>query len=385
MINKSIKFFVSHLIIFLAGSLMQANAVITYPHEWPAAMLKDAVLYKVRKDSNVFLLNKFHLDTLFDKKNILLSRKDLVYELLLSLFLMGNKENHVARKLLRETLFLQEEKLPYLSFSVMNTETHTSQLGMTEFCNNQQAVSNLVEMISPYLKNIDVTPLQNNHAYKKQGYYSYYADKKEDFTITDQRDWRTKQKNIYKILRELKPKSVLDIGANKGWFSCLAEHLGADVIATDIDEFCMNALYNKAKKENLKILPLVTSFEDLAQINSFTRLKSELVMCLALVHHLVLMRGLKLEIIFKTLANLTEKTLILEYIDLEDPRIKQALLNTEYKKNHTAYNKVVNNLNKYARENYSLNTFLNIGAKYFRSFVILDSHPKTRKLIIFSK
>ena len=52
------------------------------------------------------------------------------------------------------------------------------------------------------------------------------------------------------------------------------------------------------------------------------RLKSELVLCLALFHHLVLGDGMNIGSCLDLLSKMTEKRLVLEFIDLEDPAIK---------------------------------------------------------------
>jgi SAM-dependent methyltransferase len=239
-----------------------------------------------------------------------------------------------------------------------------------------------------FVVNTEVTP-------PKSAYISYYEDKNEAFDIANRSSWENKQKNVYAIISETKPKQVLDLGANTGWFSILAEKLGAEVISTDIDESSIDSLYLYAKKNRLNILPLMIPFDDLTRsiygvsysdsnykdrdfksnplfMPATERLKSEVVLCLGLIHHLVLGEGKELESIFEILSNLTRGTLVLEYVSLEDELIQ-------------AEPTFFRNLGNYSRENYNVDLLIEIGKRYFASVQILDSHPNTRKLLVFSK
>ncbi len=235
-----------------------------------------------------------------------------------------------------------------------------------------------------FLKSTDFAPSAEQHLYKAGAYSAYYEQKKEDYSLAARDAWLDKQKNVYKILQEYSPKSVLDIGANTGWFSMLAEYLGPNVIATDIDEASVDILYNCAKEQNLNIEALVMPFERLLDHGS-DRLKSDMVLCLALVHHLVFASGLKLEEIFDVLSKLTKHVLVLEYVDLTDKALNYGLTHVDFWRNETDFKKALKILQNYANKSYNLPTILEVGEKYFSSVKILDSHPHTRKLIVFIK
>ena len=236
-----------------------------------------------------------------------------------------------------------------------------------------------------FIQNLDI-------ALSKSDYASYYAAKKEDFSFDDQANWKGKQKSVYNVLQKIKPKRVLDLGANTGWFSILAEKCGAEVIATDIDESSIDFLYRYSKENKLNILSLYLPFENLETEvfgirdqnsekrvedpvlfrGALGRLNSDVVLCLALLHHLVLGMNMKLDDVLKKLSILSNDALVLEFVDLEDPAIK----------NEPSFFK---NIDKHSKKSYSLEMVIETGLKFFRSFEILDSHPSIRKIIVFRK
>ncbi|MBY0353288.1 class I SAM-dependent methyltransferase [Candidatus Babeliales bacterium] len=330
------------------------NIAVTHPHEWPASMYKDALLYNLR-----------HHDSHVLDKNYLVP-----------LFLMANRDHAKARQLLQHGTTdadLAELVATNPEASDFFTALKTNNRGKRFFYD-----------LADYIQAIDVTP-STVHQYKRKGYLSYYAEKKEDYSIKSQETWQDKQRNVYKILQETRPQTVLDLGSNAGWFSELAEHLGAKVIATDIDESCLDYLYNKSKDHRLNITQAMLPFEQCNNPEVRERFASDTVLCLALVHHLVFVAGMRLEEIFEILAKLTKKTLILEYVDLEDKSLKWGLENPEFFKDANMYKRARQMLSTYAQESYNIKNILQIAKKYFSHNIILDSNTPERKLVILHR
>ena len=94
-------------------------------------------------------------------------------------------------------------------------------------------------------------------AQKFSDYSDYYTAKSEDFPLEPVREWTNKQRVIYEAIQHFRPATVLDAASNTGWFSRLAARLGCKVVAFDTDEACMDILYRRAKTEEADILPLV--------------------------------------------------------------------------------------------------------------------------------
>ena len=231
------------------------------------------------------------------------------------------------------------------------------------------------------------------HPYRNGGYGSYYEDKKEGFSLTPSDQWGNKQKKVYELLKKFDPRKVLDFGAGTGWFSLLAESLGSRVVSTDIDKEALYYLYKRTRSDDLNILPLYLPFESLIvdeKKDLFSlikkKLRSEFVLCLALVHHLIFVYGLHLDDIMKVLSDLTEHVLILEYVDLKDENIQKAFTNpSSFVNDISIHKKLKDNLDNYAEEYYNLENIIKTGYRYFSSVTVIDSHPHTRKLLVFQK
>lgn len=338
------------------------------PHEMPANMLKDHLLAELKNPAIASDSQKFFLE-----------HHPVTKELLIPCLLMATKQHDVARQLLTG----QVSVTPQMMQGLRDHEETSATMKSLELLEGQ-SFKNVVDEIVAMVERLDVTPL-NKHQYKSKGYVTYYADKHEDFSLESQQDWQAKQKNVYTVLQDIKPQTVLDVGSNSGWYSRLAAHLGAHVIATDIDEACLDFQYYHAKKNQLNLVPLVQSFEKLADDKVAARVQSDVTMCLALIHHLVFLGGMTLDEIFSILAKVTKKVLILEFVALEDETIQHAIKHPTFFKNINIHQKAIHILETYGYKHYNEKNIIKEGSKFFKSVQILNSSPKTRQLLIFTK
>ena len=143
-----------------------------------------------------------------------------------------------------------------------------------------------------------------------------------------------KETLVKEWLREMPElKRVLDLGANEGLFTHIAAGNNCEVMAADIDPECINRLYLQGKKQSGSlVLPLV---QDLAwpspamgannqERTSFAdRARADLVLALALIHHLVLQKKMSFEMTARMLQPMAPHLLI-EFVPAEDE--KAALL-----------------------------------------------------------
>ena len=135
------------------------------------------------------------------------------------------------------------------------------------------------------------------------------------------------------VLEELKPARVLDIGANTGIFSALAAEQGAEVVALERDAAAAESLYRMTCNGRLPIQAVQTIHADLARptpavgwenhetSSLLQRLeaKSDMVLMLAVIHHLILMEQIPIRAILDLAHRLTSKTLVLEWVPVSDP------------------------------------------------------------------
>jgi hypothetical protein len=163
-----------------------------------------------------------------------------------------------------------------------------------------------------------------------RGYQSYYLDKGENQAYNAEHTWNEKQHGVKAALDCAAIHTVLDVGANVGWYTKLSTLLGKEAVTFDVDEECIEFLYQDVQRENLPILPLRLNFTDLANsrtsrfdnlpllLDAYQRFCSDAVLALALMHHLVLGVGLSLDEVFMSLRKLARKRLVLEFVDLSD-------------------------------------------------------------------
>lgn len=145
-------------------------------------------------------------------------------------------------------------------------------------------------------------------------------------------EWTAKQYSVFQVLKSLHSASVLDIGSNRGWYSQLAARQGSIVVAFDKDESCIESLYYDAKTHDLSILPLIMNIRNPSSGYGLCntrykpatgRLKSEMVLALALVHHLVFKEMMDFDQIAEALSAFAEKWLLVEFVSREDRYVRE--------------------------------------------------------------
>jgi SAM-dependent methyltransferase len=143
-----------------------------------------------------------------------------------------------------------------------------------------------------------------------------------------------KQKFVEETVRRLAPRTVLDIGCNTGHFSFFAARLGAKVVAIDHDPSVVGQVWRDADAEGLDVLPLVVDISKPSprlgwrnsEIPSFldrAEGKFDLVMMLAVLHHMIVSDRIPLRDVLKLAADLTKDALIIEFVPLSDPLFRK--------------------------------------------------------------
>jgi SAM-dependent methyltransferase len=132
--------------------------------------------------------------------------------------------------------------------------------------------------------------------------------------------------------------TVWDIGCNTGQFSRLAAQHGGQVIAMDVDPGAVETLYRSLKAEGPdNILPLVQNVADPSPAWGWRnrertplteRSRPDLVMCLALLHHVVITANVPLAEFVEWLAELAPR-LIIEFVSPGDAKVEALLRNKE--------------------------------------------------------
>lgn len=163
------------------------------------------------------------------------------------------------------------------------------------------------------------------------GGWSGYYDK----GILSKAYLQEKQRLFTALIDSIDVGSALDLGANDGHFSLLLAEKNIPVIAAEGDWRCVQTLYCGLRKEQpVQALcvdianPTPAAGFDHRERSSFSdRAVSDLVVALALIHHLVLGRNIPLPMVAGYLARLTRHWLIAEFVPLNDERSRQLIRN----------------------------------------------------------
>jgi SAM-dependent methyltransferase len=149
-------------------------------------------------------------------------------------------------------------------------------------------------------------------------------------------DLRTKQEFVRRAIRTTAPRVIWDLGCNTGEFSRIAAETAEYVVAIDGDELAVDRLYTAlAQERNTRIQPLVVRFNDpspgLGWRNEERgpleqRSRPDLVLALALAHHLVITANVPVAAVLSWLAD-TAPCFVVEFVSKQDPMVKQLLLN----------------------------------------------------------
>jgi SAM-dependent methyltransferase len=138
-----------------------------------------------------------------------------------------------------------------------------------------------------------------------------------------------KRSTVGRWLAVAKGEWVVDIGCNTGEFSRLARATGARVIAIDSDHSSVETLYSSAKGDP-DLYPVLAELDDLGAGRGWcgsevpgllARLSGlcDVVLMLAVIHHLAIARSIPLDQVAELAARLTNRYAIIELVGPEDP------------------------------------------------------------------
>jgi SAM-dependent methyltransferase len=133
---------------------------------------------------------------------------------------------------------------------------------------------------------------------------------------------------------------VWDIGCNTGQFSRIAARHARQVLAMDLDHFAVERLYRAIREEGQgNILTLVQNVADPSpnwgwrnreRSDLGARARPDLILCLALIHHVVISANIPLDEFVDWLAGLADQ-LVIEFVSRADDKVKTLLRNKQDK------------------------------------------------------
>ena len=338
--------------------LPQQLDFISYPYEWCFDQLKDAALLtlQIQKESlkcgmslkdatpfNIQWLNgkPVFIDTLSFEKYVdgesWVAYKQFCECFLAPLLLMRYRSNELNKLLVSYPngipLTIVSSLLPgktkfnlaiYLHIHLQATLQLKSDAGQSSKKNSLglSQLNNIIDNLSNLIKKLEPRK-------QKTTWNNYY-----DETILSKEYLEAKEQLVKDFLSLSAHKTILDLGANTGEFSLLAAQTSEKVIAADFDADCINNLYNQTKKNKIKnIYPAVINvsnptpaigWANVEREPFWQRINVDLIMALALVHHLCITDNIS----FNMLAQLLKtkcQYLIIEFVPKSDPKVQQLL------------------------------------------------------------
>ncbi len=146
--------------------------------------------------------------------------------------------------------------------------------------------------------------------------------------------WRDKQARVEQLVRSVDPETVWDLGSNTGVFSRIAATTAQQTISFDMDEAAVERNYLRCAEEgDSRILPLILDLANpspgLGWANRerpplLERGRPDLVLALALIHHLAIGNNLPFERIAEYLREVTSR-LIIEFVPKSDSQVQRML------------------------------------------------------------
>ena len=341
----------------------QVVPFISYPYEWCFSQLKDAALLTLKiqeiafehgmvlKDASAYNVQFLEgrpvlIDTLsfeiykpgqpwvayrqfcqhFLAPLALMARKDVRLNKLLTLFIDGVPIDLASRLLPARSRF---------SFSLLS-HIHLHARSQARFADRpvnakERKISSLgfrgiVDSLASAVRSLKWRPAGTEWAdyYQKTNYSADALERKRQL--------------VGSFIEEVKPASVWDLGANTGFFSSIAAEREIPTVAFDIDPAAVEKLYLQCRRaKSRRILPLLLDltnpspaigWHNKERMSLPERGPVDLVMALALIHHLAISNNVPFRDIASFCAAVC-KNLIIEFVPKEDSQVQRLLATRE--------------------------------------------------------
>ncbi len=144
-----------------------------------------------------------------------------------------------------------------------------------------------------------------------------------------------KRAHVRQMIDRTAPRTVWDFGSNRGDFARLAAAGGAAVMAFDSDPLVVDRAFKSLAADGVqRVLPLVMDLANPSPASGWAHAEQrsltdrgpvDLILMLAVVHHLVIVNGVHFEQIADWCAR-SCRYLVIEYVDREDQQVHDMLL-----------------------------------------------------------
>jgi hypothetical protein len=142
---------------------------------------------------------------------------------------------------------------------------------------------------------------------------------------------RGKDLLVASLLESLPRGTVLDLGTNRGLHAFMAAPSSTAVLAADIDEACLDQVYDRARDTATRVQPVYLdlvwpigssgAFDTLPSARE--RLRCDLVLALALTHHICVRQRFDPEVFVAGVAAYTRDAAVIEFVPEDDWHVRQ--------------------------------------------------------------
>ena len=213
-------------------------------------------------------------------------------------------------------------------------------------------------------------------SWEKPLFFKNYWENYYEEDIETEEYIKSKEQVVKDWLQFINPNSVLDLGANTGRFSIIASSFAEKVISLESDESCVDEIVKQIDLKKIKnINPLIGDLAEpspfLGLMNMelsslFQRANSELILSLALIHHLYFTKDMSFAQIAELFSEFCSKYLIVEFIPIDDRKVKGLIKTKPLRES------------EYNIESFNLNLSL-----YFEKMEEITLLPSSRVLMLF--
>jgi ribosomal protein L11 methylase PrmA len=336
---------------------------ISYPYEWSFGQLKDAALLTLYiqkaalkkemslKDASAFNVQfvkgkPVFIDTLsfekYEEGKPWVAYKQFCQHFLAPLALASYRDIRTFQLLksnidgipldLASTLLPRKTRLKFSMATHIHWHAKTQQKYADKQTNeksgkgvSKMAMMGLIDNLISAVKNLNWKPDGTEWG-------DYYT-----FTNYTDSSFDVKKQLVGEYIDRVKPSSVWDLGANDGTFSSIAALKGIHTVAFDIDPIAVEKNYRRVRQDNIPMLPLQLDLTNPSNAIGWAheerdsleqRGKADMVMALAIIHHIAISNNVPLPKIAEYLARLCENVII-EFVPKEDSQVKILLSTRE--------------------------------------------------------
>jgi hypothetical protein len=335
---------------------------VSHPYEWCFSQLRDAALLTLRvarealaagmtlKDASAYNVQfvsgrPIFIDTLsferYREGEAWVAYRQFCQHFVAPLALMASRDVRLlqllrvhldgvpldlAASLLPARAWLRGGLLMHLRLHAAFQQRHAGGGAQPARALSRQAFDNLLVSLRALVRKLDWEPSGTEWA-------EYYeGDSYEDASL------EYKKRLVSDHLAALSPRRVWDLGSNVGVYSRLAAEAGADVVSFDVDPACVERSYRQVREKGRsdseeRVLPLLLDltnpspaigWANAERATVHDRGHPDLVLALALVHHLAISNNVPLGLVADYFAELSA-SLVIEFVPKSDAKVETLL------------------------------------------------------------